>query len=73
MPTTIELANVLLAGAPMALRATKQMMLDGLGKPSLAAAFGAEYPEYEAMLSSEDAIEGSAAFLENRKPIWKNR
>ncbi len=73
MQAATELANGLLAGAPMALRATKQMMLDGLGKPSLAAAFGAGYSEYEAMLSSEDAIEGSAAFLERRKPVWKNR
>lgn len=57
--------------APLALRATKQMMLNGLDKPSLEAAFDAHYPAYETMLSSEDAKEGPLAFSEKRKPVWK--
>jgi len=73
MDTVRGLANELLEGAPMALRATKQMMLEGLGAASLQAAFNAQYAEYDAMLKSADAVEGSAAFLENRKPVWKNR
>jgi enoyl-CoA hydratase/carnithine racemase len=49
------------------------MMVDGLAKPSLRAAFSARYSTYETMLSSDDAKEGSRAFLEHRKPVWKNR
>ena len=67
------LTDQLLQSAPLSLSATKQMMLDGLSKPSLQAAFEAHYPAYEAMLASEDAIEGSNAFLEKRPPNWKNR
>lgn len=71
--TVAKLAEGLLDCAPMSLRATKQMMIEGLSQPSLDAAFGAEYRAYNAMLTSEDAKEGSEAFLERRKPDWKNR
>ena len=67
------LTDQLLQSAPLSLSATKQMMLDGLSKPSLQVAFEAHYPAYEAMLASEDAIEGSKAFLEKRPPNWKNK
>jgi crotonobetainyl-CoA hydratase len=71
--TVKKLAKGLLDCAPMSLRATKQMITEGLSQPSLDAAFGAAYPAYETMLASEDAKEGSKAFLERRKPDWKNR
>ncbi len=60
-------------GAPLALQATKQMMLDGLRQPSLEAAFGAPFPAVERMLQSDDAREGSRAFIEKRKPHWRGR
>lgn len=68
-----ELIAELQLGAPLALRATKQLMLDGLGKASLEAAFRASYPAYEAMLASDDAKEGPLAFSEKRKPNWRGR
>jgi len=71
--TVVTLAKGLLDCAPLSLHASKQMMTDGLAKPSLQAAFSARYSAYEEMLVSEDAVEGSRAFLENRKPVWKNR
>jgi len=59
--------------APLALRATKQMMLDGLDKPTLAAAFGSDFPAYHAMIRSEDAREGPMAFSQKRKPRWQGK
>ncbi|MEX0405892.1 enoyl-CoA hydratase-related protein [Aquibium sp. LZ166] len=59
--------------APLALRATKQMMLAGLDQPTLAAAFGGDYPAYHAMLRSQDALEGPLAFSQKRKPRWQGR
>ena len=59
--------------SPLALRATKQMMLQGLAQGSLENAFSAHYPSFHLMLSSEDAKEGVQAFAEKRKPGWKFR
>ena len=59
--------------SPLALRATKQMMLQGLAQGSLENAFSAHYPSFQQMLSSKDAIEVVQAFAEKRKPVWKCR
>lgn len=69
----LALAGQLLEGAPLSVEASKQMIANGLGQPSLQAAFEAGYPAYDKMLNSEDAKEGSHAFLEKRKPTWKGR
>ena len=66
-----SLADKILAGAPLAIRATKEMMRGGLEAPTLEAAFGGSYPVRDRMLASRDAIEGTAAFLEKRPALWK--
>jgi enoyl-CoA hydratase/carnithine racemase len=58
-------------GAPLAVRATKEMMMAGLDLPELRAAYAARYSTFEAMLESHDAAEGRAAFLQKRKPRWQ--
>ncbi len=67
------LARELLACAPLALEASKQVMLQSVAEPDLAAAMRRRYPAAERMLASEDALEGPRAFAEKRKPQWQGR
>lgn len=69
----MEIARGMLACAPLALEASKQVMLQSMGQPSLEAAMLARYPAAERMLASEDAREGPRAFAEKRKPQWRGR
>ncbi len=63
----------MLACAPLALRATKQVARRNLDFASLEEAVRAEYPAAEEMLGSEDAVEGPRAFAEKRAPVWRGR
>ena len=67
------LIDDLLAAAPLAQAASKQLMLEGLEVPSIEKAFEKKYPIYDQMLKSRDAEEGSQAFLEKRTPVWSGR
>ena len=71
--TARAVADDLLACAPLALEATKQVMLQGLAEPDLAKAIDARYPAAERMLASEDAREGQRAFVEKPAPRWSGR
>ena len=68
-----SLIDDLLAAAPLAQAASKQLMLQGLEVPSIEKAFEKKYPIYDQMLTSQDAEEGSRAFLEKRSPVWSGR
>lgn len=69
----LETAALICKNAPLAVRATKQMMMHGLDLPDLEAAFAAPYPAFETMLGSQDAREGRLAFLQKRNPEWRGR
>jgi enoyl-CoA hydratase/carnithine racemase len=60
----------ILACAPLAVRATKECVMRGLGYP-LAEAATREYEWERKRLASEDANEGPRAFAEKRTPEWK--
>jgi crotonobetainyl-CoA hydratase len=68
-----SLVEEVLACAPLAVRATKQMMQRGLSAPDVEAAFALDYPAYDRMLASEDAREGPAAFAAKRTPVWRGQ
>ena len=65
-------AESLLANGPLALRAAKQAVLQGLDLP-LSAGLDLEQRLFDQMLQSEDAIEGPRAFAEKRPPNFHAR
>ncbi len=67
------MAQAIIEGAPLAVEASKQVMLQSLAMPDLQTALRAKYPAAERMLASEDAKEGQRAFVEKRKPRWQGR
>lgn len=66
-------AELIMAGAPLAIEASKRVMHESLRFTDLEAAIRHNYAAGERMLASEDAIEGQAAFVEKRKPLWRGR
>jgi crotonobetainyl-CoA hydratase len=68
-----KLAEQIIEGAPLAVEASKQVMLQSLAMPDLQTALRAKYPAAERMLASEDAKEGQRAFVEKRKPRWQGK
>ncbi len=65
-----ELAEEILACAPLAVMASKQAMLQSRDVADLASVMHENYPILQQMLASNDAIEGPKAFAEKRKPNW---
>ena len=66
-------AAQILECSPMAVRASKQAAMRGLGEASVAAALGNVYPAQVANSTSADFVEGPKAFAEKRKPQWQNK
>jgi dehydration protein DpgD len=62
----------LLGCAPLAVRAIKQAAMRSLDLP-LAEAFTTSYEWEERRSTSQDAVEGPQAFVENRTPAWQGR
>lgn len=68
-----EIAALIVRCAPLALQASKQVMLQSGRHADLEAAMNARYEAAEVMLASDDAIEGPAAFAAKRAPVWRGR
>ncbi|UCD56482.1 MAG: enoyl-CoA hydratase/isomerase family protein [Candidatus Hydrogenedentota bacterium] len=71
MPTAETWAAEIMKGAPLAIQASKEAAIKGLGKP-LDQVTG-NFPLTDFMYSSEDYVEGPRAFAEKRPPNWKGR
>ncbi|HSK96531.1 MAG TPA: enoyl-CoA hydratase-related protein [Euzebyales bacterium] len=67
-----QLAATIAGGAPLAVRAIKRAVHDGLDLP-LAAGLQRELEELEPLFSSADAVEGMTAFTEKRQPDYQGR
>jgi enoyl-CoA hydratase len=68
----LELAETIAANGPLALAATKRIMVESVDWPD-SEFFDRQAPITEPVFSSEDAREGATAFAERRDPVWKGR
>lgn len=66
-------ADRIAACSPLSVRATKQAALNGLDRPLQDAIAIGNYPAVLELLRSDDALEGTRAFAEKRRPQWKGR
>ncbi|MEH6402502.1 MAG: enoyl-CoA hydratase-related protein [Sneathiella sp.] len=73
--TTTRWCDLILKGAPLALRASKETVMRGLDEPSLEQALRdqSSYPAFQKWKKAEDTTEGPKAFSEKRTPRWKGR
>ncbi|HUY18354.1 MAG TPA: enoyl-CoA hydratase-related protein [Candidatus Binataceae bacterium] len=70
LATTEKWAREIMECSPLALRATKSMAMEGLGRPIEEAHGGRRYEIMERLMKSKDAVEGPLAFAQKRKPNW---
>lgn len=66
-------AQMILECSPIATRASKEAVLQGLDMPTLEQAVSTIYPTQKLNIESQDFLEGPKAFAQKRKPDWKNR
>lgn len=67
LPTAEALARRMAANGPLAMRKAKEVMVTSNGRP-LEEAFKIETRAAGMVMTSEDALEGSLAFMEKRTP-----
>ena len=67
-----QLADDIIAGAPLFITAAKELVARSIGVTEAEALLAADRI-FEPVYNSEDAIEGPLAFREKRKPNWRGR
>lgn len=72
MEKAIDWAKRITANAPLAVQATKESVMRGLGLP-LKEAFRVETEMSKRIFQTEDAKEGPRAFAEKRPPQWRSK
>ncbi|VTU45671.1 2,3-dehydroadipyl-CoA hydratase (plasmid) [Variovorax sp. SRS16] len=72
MPTALDIGRRIARNAPLAVRAVKQLVVQGQDLPLVHALHIDKYM-YGLLKNTEDRIEGRKAFAEKREPVWKMR
>jgi enoyl-CoA hydratase len=72
LSTALELAAAIALKAPIAIRTAKRA-IDRAFEASLGENLRAERADFYALLTTDDAREGIAAFVERRPPTWSNQ
>lgn len=72
MAAAKRLATTIASKAPLAIAACKRVINNGAGLP-IDDALELEALEFGVLVDTEDIKEGTGAFLEKRKPVWKGR
>ena len=70
---TMRWVGMTLECAPLSIRASKDVVYRSLDTASLEASMRTRYDSVNALLGSEDFIEGPRAFAEKRPPNWQGR
>jgi E-phenylitaconyl-CoA hydratase len=70
LTTAKEIARKIVRNAPLAVRAVKQLVVQGQDLPLVHALHIDKYM-YGLLKNTEDRIEGRRAFAEKREPVWK--
>jgi enoyl-CoA hydratase len=72
LDAAVELAETIAANGPLALAATKRILVESVDWPD-ADFFARQEAIAAPVRDSEDAREGATAFTEKRAPVWRGR
>jgi len=72
LEAAVELAEAIAGNGPLAVAATKQIVVEGSAWPA-DQVWDRQEEIVGAVFASEDAREGSTAFAEKRPPVWRGR